>query len=116
MPPPATIVTAVLASKMSLEDLGAQADDFIAKFFEETNVQGQGQMQQFGPFGLVEFTSQDANDGTPAHWKALLSSNGAGDSYIMIVGSPESDYAANLPTIDALWGGFDVLKPDSSTQ
>jgi hypothetical protein len=36
------------------------------------------------------------------------------DNYILLVGSPESEFAANEAKIDTIWGSFDMLSGGAS--
>ena len=112
VPPPMKIGIVVLASSKPIKALADDADDIIAKVFEETNVKVVGTTNAIADgFQLIEFTSQDTKDATSkSHWKALMATNGPDSSYIMIVGSPETEFKANEPTIDEVWGSFDMLK------
>ena len=59
-------------------------------------------------YTLIEFTSEDAKDKSKSHWKALLATD-VTDNYIMVIGTPEGDFKANEPTIDTMWGSFDMF-------
>lgn len=112
MPPPAKIGLLVVASPKPIKDLIDDVDDIIAKVLDEKNVKVVGTQSAIADgFMLIEFTSQDTTSGTPDHWKCLLATNAPNSSYVLIVGSPESEFKADLPTIDEIWGSFDMIKP-----
>jgi hypothetical protein len=103
-----TMVIAYKDAKKSLDDLEKDAEGVISKVFEEANVKEGKKTDITDDYRLVEFTSEDAKDHTKSHWKALLATD-VTDNYIMVIGTPEADFKANEPTIDTMWGSFDMF-------
>lgn len=64
-------------------------------------------------YRLVELTTEDAKDKSVSHWKILCGTD-VTDNYVMIVGTPASELKANEPTMDEVWGSFDMRSGGAS--
>ena len=107
------MVVAYKDAKKTLDELETQSSDLISKVFEEANVKKGATKDISNDYRLTEFTSEDAKTKDKSHWKALQATD-VTDNYIMIVGSPESEFKINEPTIDEIWGSFDMFSGGAS--
>jgi hypothetical protein len=109
-----TCVVAYKDAKKTLDDLGKDVENVITKVFEEQDPKIIKTTDITADYRLVELTSEDAKDKTQkSHWKALLATD-VTDNYEMIVGTPEAEFKQNEPTIDEMWGSFDMFSGGAS--
>ena len=109
-----TCVVAYKDAKKTLDDLGKDVENVITKVFEEQDPKVVKTTDITADYRLVELTSEDAKDKTQkSHWKALLATD-VTDNYEMIVGTPEAEFKANEPTMDEIWGSFDMFSGGAS--
>ena len=108
-----TMVVAYKDAKKSLDDLEKDAVTLITKVFDETGVKETGKKDLTDDYRVIDFTSEDEKTKVKSHWKALLATD-VTDNYVMVVGTPEAEFKKNEPTIDELWGSFDMWSGGSN--
>jgi hypothetical protein len=95
-------------AKRSLDDLAHDAESILGKVLDEGDIKVTATKDITDDYRLLEITSADTKDKSKNHWKVLLATD-VTDNYILITGTPESEFAANEPTMDSTWGSFDML-------
>ena len=109
-----TMVMAYKDAKKTLDDLDKQAEELITKAMDEKDVKKGTSKDLSDDYRLTEFTSEDAKDSKlKSHWK-VLSATDVTDNYLLVIGTPESEFKANEPTIDEIWGSFDMYSGGAS--
>ncbi len=109
----AVMVVAYKDAKKTLDDLAKEGEEALTKGFGETNPKILKTLEISPDYRLVELTTEDAKDKSVSHWKILCGTD-VTDNYVMIVGTPASELKANEPTMDEVWGSFDMRSGGAS--
>jgi hypothetical protein len=112
-PAPSEVAVIVLAykdSKRTKEDLLNDAVKFLEGMGD--TVQAGSLKAESDDYSLAEATTTDAN-GNKSKMKILVGTD-ITDNYVMIVGTDEAKYNANLEIIDAIWGSFEMWSGGAS--
>lgn len=112
-PAPAEVAVVVIAfndKEMSKEDLLDIAEKFFAEL-DETLTAGELKAAS-EDYYIAEATTTD-KDGKKSKSKIMVGTD-VTDNYVMIVGTDEAKYAANLEIIDAIWGSFEMWSGGAS--
>ena len=109
-----TMVMAYKDAKKTLDDLDKQAEELIMKAMDEKDVKKGTSKDLTEDYRLTEFTSEDAKDPKiKSHWKVLAGTD-VTDNYLLVIGTLESEFKANEPTMDEIWGSFDMYSGGAS--
>ena len=112
-PAPAEVGVVVIAFKdkeMTKEDLLDVAEKFLGELGATVTA---GEMKGASEDYYVAEATVTGKDGKKSKNKILVGTD-VSDNYVMIVGSEESKYAANLEIIDAIWGSFEMWSGGAS--
>ena len=113
-PEPSKVALFVMAFKnrsLSKDDLLKFASGFLEGLNEKDIKIGMA-VELSGDYSLATISSTDEN-GKVTKGKVLVATD-VSDNYVMILGTPEADFAENEKIIDAIWGSF-TMRSGGST-
>ena len=116
LPPPAKIAVMVVAfknQKLTKDDL-LETVKRILSGMGEKDIKIGAVKELSDDYDLVEVSSVDEK-GETTKAKVLIATD-VTDNYLVLVGSPQAEFAANEKIIDAIWGSFGMYSGGASGQ
>jgi hypothetical protein len=114
LPDPTKVGVMVVAFKnknLTKADLLETAKRILASMGEK-DIKAAAPTELSDDYDLVELSSVDEK-GVTTRAKVLLATD-VTDNYVVLVGSPDSDYKANEKIIDGIWGSFSMYSGGAS--